>query len=214
MIARSRPVVRPTGEAGPAARRRKNAAVVAGLIAVLAGMGTLVYYAVPLYRLFCEVTGYGGTTRVAAAAPTAASAKTVAVSFDANTARDLPWRFTAPESVELRLGEERLVAFAAVNMGDEPILGAATFNVTPFKAGKYFNKIECFCFTEQLLMPGEGKEFPVTFFIDPGIADDPNAREVRSITLSYTFFNKGAAARDEYLRKHRIATRVVGSAER
>ena len=169
--------------------------VVAALLGVLGVMGTLVYFAVPLYQLFCQVTGYGGTTRAATAAPDAAGAAWITVRFDANVAPDLPWKFVAPKPVTLRLGEELLVAFEAVNRSDEPILGTATFNVTPFKAGEYFNKIECFCFTEQLLMPGESKEFPVTFFVDPAIADDPNAVEVSAITLSYTFFTKGEAAR-------------------
>jgi cytochrome c oxidase assembly protein subunit 11 len=189
---------------GTAGRRRKNAVVVAVLLSILGGMGTLVYFAVPLYQLFCQVTGFGGTTRVAAAAPDAAGAAAITVRFDANVAPDLPWTFVAPKPVTLRLGEERLVAFEAANLGDEPILGTATFNVTPFKAGEYFNKIQCFCFTEQLLMPGESKEFPVTFFVDPAIADDPNAADISAITLSYTFFNKGEAARDEYLRTHHL----------
>lgn len=184
--------------------RRKNALVVAVLLGIISGMGTLVYFAVPLYQLFCQVTGFGGTTRVAAGAPDAAGAAAITVRFDANVAPDLPWKFVPPKPVTLRLGEERLVAFEAANFGDEPILGTATFNVTPFKAGEYFNKIECFCFTEQLLLPGESKEFPVTFFVEPAIADDPNAAEVSAITLSYTFFNKGDAARDEYLRTHQV----------
>ena len=191
-------VVETTGQ------RRKNALVVAVLLGIISGMGALVYFAVPLYQLFCQVAGFGGTTRVATAAPDAAGAAAITVRFDANVAPDLPWQFVAPKPVTLRLGEEHLVAFEAVNRSNEPILGTATFNVTPFKAGRYFNKIECFCFTEQLLMPGESKEFPVTFFVDPAIADDPDAAEVSAITLSYTFFNKGEAARDEYLRTHQV----------
>jgi cytochrome c oxidase assembly protein subunit 11 len=190
----------------PAGRRRKNALVAAALLGIIGAMGTLVYFAVPLYQLFCQVTGFGGTTRVAASAPDPAGAAAITVRFDANVAPDLPWEFLAPKPITLRLGEERLVAFEAANFGDEPVLGTATFNVTPFKAGEYFNKIECFCFTEQLLLPGESKEFPVTFFVDPVIADDLNAAEVSAITLSYTFFNKGEAARDEYLRTHQVAS--------
>ncbi|MGH6894981.1 MAG: cytochrome c oxidase assembly protein [Geminicoccaceae bacterium] len=198
---------------GTAGRRRKNAVVVAVLLGILAGMGTLVYFAVPLYQLFCQVTGFGGTTRVATAAPEAAGAAAITVRFDANVAPDLPWKFVAPKPVTLPLGEERLVAFEATNLGDEPVLGTATFNVTPFKTGEYFNKIECFCFTEQLLMPGESKEFPVTFFVDPAIVDDASAAEVSAITLSYTFFNKGEAARDEYLRTHQVETAASKRAE-
>ena len=189
---------------GSAGRRRKNALVVTVLLGILGGMGTLVYFAVPLYQLFCQVTGFGGTTRVATAAPDAAGAAAITVRFDANVAPDLPWKFIPPKPVRIRLGEEHLVAFEAVNRSDEPILGTAIFNVTPFKSGEYFNKIECFCFTEQFLMPGESKKFPVTFFVDPGIADDPNAVDVSAITLSYTFFNKGEAARDEYLRTRQV----------
>jgi cytochrome c oxidase assembly protein subunit 11 len=189
---------------------RRNLLVAAGLLCVIAAMGTLVYYAVPLYRLFCQVTGFGGTTQVSVAAPGATALPPVTVRFDANVATDLPWRFSPPAAVELRPGEERQIAYTAVNTGSEPVLGTATFNVTPAKVGLYFNKIECFCFTEQLLMPGERKDFPVTFFVDPAIADDPNAAEVRTITLSYTFFNKGAEARDAYLRARSHVARPDG----
>ncbi|MGH6663083.1 MAG: cytochrome c oxidase assembly protein [Rhodospirillales bacterium] len=200
------------GERGrvPWPRRRRNVAVVAALVGVFATMGTLVYFAVPLYQLFCQVTGFGGTTQVAAKAPGAVAGRAMTVRFDTNVARDMPWRFLPPAPAEVRLGEEMLVAFTAQNIGNEPMLGTATFNVTPFKAARYFNKIECFCFTEQLLMPGERKEFPVTFFVDPAIADDPNARDVTTITLSYTFFDKGAAALDEYMKRTRAtAGRIV-----
>ncbi|MEL0108324.1 MAG: cytochrome c oxidase assembly protein [Rhodospirillaceae bacterium] len=181
--------------------RKKNIVVVVALVAVLSGMGTLVYYAEPLYRLFCRVTGYGGTTNTATTAPNSISDQSVSVHFDTNVAPDLPWRFTPPKPLELRLGESKRVSFVGVNLGDEPILGTATFNVTPYKVGKYFNKIECFCFTEQLLMPGERKEFPVMFFVDPAITEDSNAKDISAIALSYTFFNKGTAARDEYIKK-------------
>jgi cytochrome c oxidase assembly protein subunit 11 len=189
--------------------RRRNVVVVAVLVGILAGMGTLVYYAEPLYRLFCQVTGYGGTTGISALAPTSVTGRSVSVLFDANVAPDLPWRFSPPKPLQLKIGESKRVSFVGVNLGDEPILGTATFNVTPYKVGKYFNKIECFCFTEQLLMPGESKEFPVTFFLDPAIADDSNANDVSGIVLSYTFFNKGTAARDAYLREHRSSTQPI-----
>jgi len=183
--------------------RRRNLVVVMALLVILGAMSTLVAFSVPLYRLFCQVTGYGGTTQVAASTAEAVpQASFVEVRFDTNVAPDMPWAFTPPEAVDIRLGEEQLVMFKAINRGEEPVLGTATFNVTPFKAGEYFNKIECFCFTEQLLMPGESKEFPVIFFVDPAIADDPNASDVSTITLSYTFFNKGEAALNSYLRDH------------
>lgn len=180
------------------ARNRRLAVILAG---VVAGMLGLAFAAVPLYRLFCAVTGYGGTTQVAAQAPGASAERRITVRFDANVAPDLPWRFTAPKPVEGRLGEERRVAYAAQNIGERPILGTATFNVTPLKAGRYFSKIECFCFTEQLLMPGESKEFPLAFFVDPALAADPNLRDVSTITLSYTFFDAGPEALRRYLEK-------------
>lgn len=168
-------------------------------------MGTLVYYSVPLYRLFCDVTGFGGTTRAAQAAPTAVIDREITVRFDANVASGLPWRFIAPKPVTLRLGEERVVAYKGKNIGNEPYLGTAMFNVTPFKAGEYFNKVQCFCFTEQFLLPGEEKEFTVSFFVDPKVAKDPNALDVSTITLSYTFFDQGADARDRYMREHKVS---------
>lgn len=184
---------------GHGALRRRHAVVVSGLVAILVAMGTLVYFAAPLYRLFCQVTGYGGTTQVAAASPSRVLDTKIQVRFDTNVARDLPWRFTAPRPADVRLGDDRLVAFHAVNQGDKPYVGTAVFNVTPLKVGKYFSKIECFCFTEQLLMPGESKEFPVRFFVDPRIHDDPDTRDVEVLTLSYTFFDKGPEALAKHL---------------
>ena len=175
------------------------------LVGVLVAMGTLVYFSVPLYRLFCDVTGFGGTTKLSSHVPVAVLDRKIMVQFDANVAPGLPWAFTAPEPVRVRLGEERVVAYKGKNLGDEPYLGTATFNVTPFKIGQYFNKIECFCFTEQLLLPGEEKEFTVSFFVDPKLAEDRNAEDVSVITLSYTFFNQGTGARDRYMREHWIA---------
>jgi len=187
--------------------RRKNLFVVMALLLILAAMSTLVAFSVPLYRLFCQVTGFGGTTQVASStAEVIAQGSAIEIRFDTNVAPNMPWAFLPPESVNIRLGEEQLVSFKAINQSAEPVLGTATFNVTPFKAGEYFNKIECFCFTEQLLMPGESKKFPVTFFVDPAIADDPNASDVSTITLSYTFFNKGEAALNSYLRNRGTET--------
>ena len=133
------------------------------------------------------------------------------VRFDANVSPGLAWNFAAPKPVEVRLGEERLVALTATNIGDEPLLGTATFNVTPLQVGKYFNKIQCVCFTEQLLLPGESKEFPVSFFVDPAIAEDDDGKDVTAITLSYTFFSKGRPALEEYLRAHKSAARSIGA---
>lgn len=197
--------------------RRRNITIVAASFVTVAAMVALTYAAVPLYRLFCQVTGFAGTTQVAASAPGAVSSKVMTVRFDANVAPGLAWRFTAPSPVEVQLGEERLVTFAATNTGSEPALGTATFNVTPLQIGKYFNKIQCFCFTEQLLLPGESKEFPVSFFIAPSIAEDDDGKDVTAITLSYTFFNKGRPALEDYLRTHQVAasaTSAVGAVEK
>lgn len=179
-------------------RKRWTAMWLAGLVL---GMLALSFAAVPLYRLFCSVTGYGGTTQLAAAAPEAIE-QTITVRFDANVAGAMPWEFEAPKPVEVALGESAVVAYRGRNPTDRPILGTATYNVTPLQAGQYFNKIECFCFTEQLLMPGEEKEFPVTLFVDPSIISDPENSKIRSITLSYTFFDKGAKALEKYMASH------------
>jgi cytochrome c oxidase assembly protein subunit 11 len=169
-------------------RRGKAASVLlaTGLIALMLGLTAA---AVPLYRLFCQVTGYGGTTQVAEALPAAISEQIIKVRFNADVDPDLPWRFEpAQREVEVRLGEQHLAYYRASNRSDRPITGQATFNVTPDKAGAYFDKIACFCFTEQVLQPGEEVDMPVSFFVDPAILDDLNAREVKTITLSYTFF--------------------------
>ena len=197
--------------------QRRNITIVAASVMTVVAMIALTYAAVPLYRLFCQVTGLAGTTQVAASAPGAVGSKVMTVRFDANVAPGLAWRFTAPSPVEARLGEEHLVVFKAINIGNEPLLATTTFNVTPLQIGKYFNKIQCFCFTEQLLAPGESKEFPVSFFVDPSIAEDDDGKDVTAITLSYTFFNKGRPALEEYLRTRQAAvsaTSAVGAAER
>ncbi len=159
------------------------------LVAVIAGMGGVVYYAVPLYRVFCQVTGFGGTTQTAAAAPGATGERIITVRFNADISRRLDWEFRpAQRQVALRVGEEALAFFVARNRSPDAAIGTATFNVTPQKAGAYFAKIDCFCFERQRLAPGERADLPVTFFIDPGILDDRNLDDVDTITLSYTFF--------------------------
>jgi cytochrome c oxidase assembly protein subunit 11 len=178
--------------------RRRNAAVVLLSLGVAAGMAGLAYASVPLYRLFCQVTGYGGATQQAAQAPAVVPGTAITVRLDANVNSGLPWRF-APEQpqVRLALGETVTMRYRAENLSDQPIVGTATFNVTPFTAGQYFDKIECFCFTEQRLAPGQSAELPVTFFVDPAILDDPETKDIQTITLSYTFFraaDQGAAA--------------------
>nr|WP_246252680.1 cytochrome c oxidase assembly protein [Mesorhizobium camelthorni] len=194
------PLFRPDRLDATGKRKRRTAAALAGLALAMVGLS---FAAVPLYRLFCQVTGYGGTTQVAEAAPTP-SERRVAVRFDANVAAGMPWAFEAPKPVELALGESGLVAYKARNPTSRPILGTATYNVVPAKAGVYFNKVQCFCFTEQLLMPGEEKEFPVTFFVDPAIEGDPDLKGVTTITLSYTFFDKGTDALKQYMASNGI----------
>lgn len=174
---------------------RRVAFAMAGIVVVMAG---LAFAAVPLYRIFCQATGYGGTTQRAAAAPAEIGERVVTVRFNADVAsRDLPWEFRAVQAeTQVHVGEDRLVFFRARNTGSEPSVGVATFNVTPFKAGPYFQKIACFCFSEQTLAPGESVDMGVSFFVDPAIANDPNLKDVSTITLSYTFFR----AKDEKAR--------------
>jgi cytochrome c oxidase assembly protein subunit 11 len=159
------------------------------LASVILAMVGLTAAAVPLYRLFCQVTGYGGTTQRAEAAPERQLDQTIEIRFNADVAQGLPWRFTPVEhAVEVRLGAQQLAFYRAHNASDRPIVGTATFNVTPFKAGAYFSKIACFCFEEQTLQAGETVDMPVSFYVDPAIMDDPDTRDIRAITLSYTFF--------------------------
>jgi cytochrome c oxidase assembly protein subunit 11 len=165
-----------------------NAVVAVSLAFVVVGMVGLSYAAVPLYRLFCQVTGYQGTTQRAESASDRVLDREVVVRFDANVSR-LPWDFR-PEvpQIHVRLGETALVNFVAENASEAETVGTATFNVQPDTAGIYFNKIECFCFTEQALKPGEKIEMPVQFFVSPDMADDREMTSTRTITLSYTFF--------------------------
>lgn len=167
-----------------------------GLLAALMAVGMigLAYASVPLYRLFCQVTGFGGTTQVAIGAPTADQIKSVAgrtikVRFDSNLAPGLPWRFK-PKANEtsITIGEKHLAFYSASNTGSTPITGRAVYNVSPDVAGRYFIKIDCFCFTEQTLKVGETVDMPVSYYIDPAIMDDPVAKKVDEITLSYTFY--------------------------
>ena len=159
------------------------------LVGVVAGMAALAWAAVPLYDLFCRVTGFGGTPLVAESGADRVLDRTVAVRFDASTAAGMPWTFRPEQTVRsVRLGETALAFYEATNPTGRPVTGTATFNVTPPSVGGYFVKIDCFCFTEQTLAPGETARMPVTFFVDPAILDDPEARAVGTITLSYTFF--------------------------
>lgn len=173
-----------------------------GLLAAAAMLG-LGYAAVPLYQLFCQVTGFAGTTQrateadadLAARMAQSAGASTISIRFDASTSHDMPWTFEPAQVTEtIQIGERDMAFFIARNNSAEPVTGNATFNVEPEQTGKYFNKIQCFCFTEQTLQPGQEVRMPVLFYIDPAILDDPNARDVEQITLSYTFHRKREAA--------------------
>lgn len=167
----------------------KNLATVAALVGVLGVMTGLVVASVPLYRLFCQATGYGGTPRTATAAPDHVVNRVVTVQFDTNVNSALPWRFQpVKHKMNVRLGEQSLAFFRVKNLGDKPTVGSATFNVSPAKAGPYFNKIQCFCFTEQRLKPGESADMTVSFFVDPEMAKDRKLNDVTEITLSYTMF--------------------------
>jgi cytochrome c oxidase assembly protein Cox11/mono/diheme cytochrome c family protein len=171
---------------------------VAALLVAVGAMTTAVSYSVTLYRLFCQVTGAGGTTRRVASDTAKESDKVITVFFNTDVAPGLPWRFRPVQSsVQLRLGQDTVVFFEAENLSDQDIVGHATFNVTPDKAGPYFKKIECFCFTEERLNAHQTVEMPVDFFVDPKIADNPGTQDVDQITLSYTFFRsenpKGAS---------------------
>ena len=164
---------------------------VLGILAILVGgMLGLAYASVPLYQLFCQVTGYGGTTQVALSqAETVVPNHPVKVRFDANINRDLNWWFEAVDApLTLNPGQEVVINYRATNLGDAPSTGTSTYNVTPVKAGPHFMKIDCFCFIEQTLQPGESVLMPVRFFIDPEIVADSNASDVDEIILSYTFF--------------------------
>jgi cytochrome c oxidase assembly protein subunit 11 len=175
---------------------RRNGATALLLVSVVAAMVGLSFASVPLYRLFCQATGLGGTTQRAAAAPAEKAAAVLTVRFDAETAPDLGWEFRPLQSaVTVHPGEERQVFYRAVNKTTAPTTGSASYNVTPAKAGIYFDKLQCFCFTEQHLAAGESADMGVVFFVDPDILTDPNTSDVRTITLSYTMFRAHQPAR-------------------
>lgn len=158
------------------------------LVGVVVTMGALAWAAVPFYDWFCRTTGFAGTTQVSSAAPDNVLDEVIRVRFDANVDKNLDWTFRPMQTrMELKIGENGLAFYEAINNSDEPITGTASYNVAPEVAGYYFDKIECFCFTEQTLQPGERIEMPVSFYIDPEIVGDRDAGWVRDITLSYTF---------------------------
>lgn len=167
-----------------------NTKVMAICLGVALGMVGMAYAAVPLYDLFCRVTGYGGTTQIAQYDPDQILDRTINVRFDANNARDFPWQFEPLQrQMRVQIGETAIAFYRVTNPTSEPVTGIATYNVTPFKMGPYFAKLECFCFTEQTLGPGESMDMPVLFFVDPVMADESRMDDVHTVTLSYTFFS-------------------------
>ena len=171
---------------------RANRRVAVACVSAVAVMVGMAYAAVPLYNLFCRVTGYAGTTQVAVNSEGIRIIdREVKVRFDANIEKGFGWEFAPVQrDVALKLGETREIAYRARNLTGKPLTGTATFNVTPQSAGAYFNKIECFCFTETTLQPGEELIMPVVFFVDPDMADTEETRDIHTITLSYTFFER------------------------
>ena len=168
---------------------RRNTRVLLASLGVVVTMVGVSFAAVPLYQLFCQVTGFGGTTQVAEAMPDQVLDRTMRVRFVATADPALPWAFNAEtREMEVRVGEPGLAFYSATNTAEQPTAGMAVYNVTPAKAGLYFSKVQCFCFDEQILPPGEEVDFPVYFFLDPAMADDPNLDDVQVVTLSYTFY--------------------------
>ena len=175
-----------TDTRGDAQRNMRFGFIFGGVALLMIGMA---YAAVPLYEIFCQVTGYGGTTQRVEDIDVAAIDRKIKIRFNGSLHRDMPWGFEPMQTgQEIKIGEQALAFYEAHNPTKEAVWGTATYNVTPHKAGPYFSKIDCFCFTEQLLKPGEKKEMPVLYFVDPLIVEDPDMADVTEITLSYTFF--------------------------
>ena len=173
----------------PEQQKLGNGTVVAVCMTFVVAMAGMAYAAVPLYEMFCKVTGYGGTTQRVEQMSETILDRTMKVRFDANTGNGLPWQFKPVQrEVELKIGETVEIRYTAKNMSSRPVTGQATFNVTPQSAGAYFNKVQCFCFTETTLQPGEEMEMPVVFFIDPAIVEPLETKNINTITLSYTFY--------------------------
>lgn len=172
-----------------AALGSRNRKTLLTCLAVVAGMTGLSFASVPLYDLFCRVTGFAGTPQIAARSSGVIVDRIMRIRFDASVNSALPWRFApVKREIPVKIGETAVAFYRATNDGDETITGTATFNVTPLKVGKYFTKIDCFCFTEQRLAAGQTADMPITFFVDPEIVDDPNLDDVTTITLSYTLY--------------------------
>jgi cytochrome c oxidase assembly protein subunit 11 len=167
----------------------RHARVAIACVAVVAAMTGLAFASVPFYQMFCRVTGYGGTTQRVETAGTAISDREVTVRFDSNISAGLDWKFyPAQRSIKVKYGEVAKIYYYAENLGKQTRTGSATFNVTPEQSGAYFNKIQCFCFTETVVKPGEKLEMPVVFYVDPAFIETEEGRDINTITLSYTFF--------------------------
>ncbi len=165
------------------------AKTVAQTVSVVIFMGALAWASVPLYDWFCRVTGFGGVTGVSQVAPEDVLDQTITVRFDGSLNNHMPWEFKpVVREMEVRIGESGLAFYEAYNPTNRPIAGSASYNVTPYQAGGFFNKIQCFCFEEQVLQPGERVQMPVTFYVDPEIVDDRDGKHIHTITLSYTFY--------------------------
>lgn len=178
----------------PHGKKRRMALTAAIAVGAVAGMTGLALSAAPLYDAFCRVTGYGGTTQSAEAAPARMLDRRVLVRFDSNIDPGLPVEFGPSQRTQtLRIGETGLAFYRVRNLSDEPIVARATYNVTPHVAGQYFAKLECFCFQDRTLAPGEEAELPVVYFVDPEIANDPDTDYIDTVTLSYTFFRSATA---------------------
>jgi cytochrome c oxidase assembly protein subunit 11 len=190
---------------------RKNGKFALMLATLVAGMVGLAYASVPLYQLFCQVTGYGGTLNTEnIVVPARVSDRTIHVRFDSNISPDLPWRFVPLQrEVTVKLGAQTLAFYEAENTGSEKTTGQAIFNVTPYRAAPYFSKIECFCFTEQTLTAGQTVPMPVQFFVDPEIFEDPDTKDIGTITLSYTFYP--SETETEERSKVKVSSRLVTS---
>jgi cytochrome c oxidase assembly protein subunit 11 len=177
--------------------KRRDGLVLGALVGITAGMIALTFAAVPFYTIFCRATGFGGTTQRVTEAAGKTVDRTIEIRFDTQVDRGLPWRFKPNQrAVTLRIGETGMATFHASNTSGAPVVGTAVFNVTPEKAGLYFDKIQCFCFTQQVLGPGESADLPVAFYIDPAIVKDHNLDDVSVITLSYTFYRAQSQALD------------------
>jgi len=170
-------------------KKIKSSKLAWSIMLLVVGMVMLTFASVPVYNLFCKVTGYGGTTKFSPIASSKLGNKMIKIRFDANITSDLPWSFKSEQQeVTVRVGENNLIFYTAENNSDRNIVGTAVYNVTPYKAAIYFNKIQCFCFEEQLLKPKQKMLMPVSFFIDSEMENDPNLQDVDTITLSYTFY--------------------------